>query len=442
MMARAIKNLRLMALLLMLGSFASHAAPIVSPPTGYTLERVVILSRHGVRSPTKQTQLMNDVTPDKWPQWPVQAGYLTPRGAQLVALMGAFYGDYFRHRGLIPMGCPPSGAIYAQADVDQRTRLTGQAFLEGIAPGCGLKVHYQADLKKIDPLFHPVDAGVCKLDAVQTHQAIEAQLGGPLSELSQRYAKPFAQMGEILNFAGSPYCKLLQQQGKTCDFATFAANKVEVNQAGTKVSLSGPLALSSTLGEIFLLQNSQGMSDVAWHRLTGEENWRSLLSLHNAQFDLMAKTPYIARHKGTPLLQQIDTALVLERKGQGQTLPLSEQTKILFLGGHDTNIANIGGMLGADWQLPQQPDNTPPGGGLVFELWQDPMNHQRYVAVKMFYQTMDQLRNSEKLDLNNNPAGVVPIEIDGCENIGVNKLCQLATFQNKVAKAIEPACHI
>lgn len=72
------KSLRLSALTLVLGSFTLSAAPVVAPPTGYTLERVVILSRHGVRSPTKQTQLMNDVTPDKWPQWPVKAGYLTP----------------------------------------------------------------------------------------------------------------------------------------------------------------------------------------------------------------------------------------------------------------------------------------------------------------------------------------------------------------------------
>lgn len=441
-MTIAMNSMRLSALSLMLGSFAISAAPVAAPAAGYTLERVVILSRHGVRSPTKQTQLMNDVTPDKWPQWPVQAGYLTPRGAQLVTLMGGFYGDYFRSQGLLPTGCPADGTLYAQADIDQRTRLTGQAFLDGIAPGCDLKVHYQADLKKVDPLFHPVEAGVCQLDSAQTHQAIEARLGAPLSELSQRYAKPFAQMGEILNFAASPYCKSLQQQGKSCDFATFAANEVKVNQQGTKVSLSGPLALSSTLGEIFLLQNSQGMPDVAWHRLSGAENWVSLLSLHNAQFDLMAKTPYIARHKGTPLLQQIVTALVLQRNGQGQTLPLSEQTKLLFLGGHDTNIANIGGMLGANWQLPQQPDNTPPGGGLVFELWQNPDNHQQYVAVKMFYQTMDQLRNSEKLDLKSHPAGIVPIEIEGCENIGTDKLCQLDTFQKRVAQVIEPACHI
>ncbi len=441
-MTITVDSLRLSVLTLILSSYAISAAPVAIQPTGYTLERVVILSRHGVRSPTKQTQLMNDVTPDKWPQWPVAAGYLTPKGAQLVTLMGGFYGDYFRSQGLLAAGCPTDAVIYAQADVDQRTRLTGQAFLDGIAPGCGLKVHYQADLKKVDPLFHPVDAGVCKLDSTQTHKAVEERLGGPLSELSKRYAKPFAQMGEILNFAASPYCKSLQQQGKTCDFANFAANKITVNKPGTKVSLSGPLALSSTLGEIFLLQNSQAMPDVAWHRLTGEDNWISLLSLHNAQFDLMAKTPYIARHKGTPLLQQIETALVLQRDAQGQTLPLSPQTKILFLGGHDTNIANIAGMLGANWQLPQQPDNTPPGGGLVFELWQNPDNHQRYVAVKMFYQTMGQLRNAEKLDLKNNPAGRVPVAIDGCENSGDDKLCQLDTFQKKVAQAIEPACHI
>ncbi|WP_145562812.1 AppA family phytase/histidine-type acid phosphatase [Yersinia aldovae] len=438
-----LKNsLQLSGLVLMLSGFTVTAAPAVAQPAGYTLERVVILSRHGVRSPTKQTQLMNDVTPDKWPQWPVKAGYLTPRGAQLVTLMGQFYGDYFRSKGLLLAGCPAEGVIYAQADIDQRTRLTGQAFLDGVAPDCGLKVHYQADLKKTDPLFHPVEAGVCKLDAVQTQKAVEEHLGGPLSSLEERYTKPFAQMGEVLNFAKSPYCKTRQQNDKTCNFAHFAANEIKVNKEGSKVSLNGPLALSSTLGEIFLLQNAQNMPNVAWNRLSGTENWASLLSLHNVQFDLMAKTPYIARHKGTPLLQQIDAALTLQPDALGQTLPLSPQNRVLFIGGHDTNIANIAGMLGASWQLPQQPDNTPPGGGLVFELWQNPDNHQRYVAVKMFYQTMDQLRKAEMLDLKNNPAGMISVAVEGCENSGDDKLCQLDTFQKRVAQVIEPACHI
>lgn len=51
------------------------------------LESVVIVSRHGVRAPTKATQLMQDVTPDAWPTWPVKLGWLTPRGGELIAYL-------------------------------------------------------------------------------------------------------------------------------------------------------------------------------------------------------------------------------------------------------------------------------------------------------------------------------------------------------------------
>ncbi len=47
------------------------------------------------------------------------------------------------------------------------------------------------------------------------------------------------------------------------------------------------------------------------------------------------------------------------------TLP----TSVLFIAGHDTNLANLGGALELNWTLPGQPDNTPPGGELVFERW-------------------------------------------------------------------------
>ena len=53
-------------------------------------ESVVIVSRHGVRAPTKATQLMQDVTPDAWPTWPVKLGWLTPRGGELIAYLGHY----------------------------------------------------------------------------------------------------------------------------------------------------------------------------------------------------------------------------------------------------------------------------------------------------------------------------------------------------------------
>lgn len=84
----------------------------------------------------------------------------------------------------------------------------------------------------------------------------------------------------------------------------------------------------------------------------------------------MSRTSYVAKHNGTPLLQTIVSAI--NSQTSARDLPeLSADNKILFLAGHDTNIANIAGMLGMSWTLPGQPDNTPPGGALVFERWSD-----------------------------------------------------------------------
>ncbi len=47
-----------------------------------------------------------------------------------------------------------------------------------------------------------------------------------------------------------------------------------------------------------------------------------------------------------------------------------------------------------------------------------------------------------KIGSENNPAGIISVAVAGCENNGDDKLCELDTFQKKVAKVIEPACHI
>ena len=53
--------IRLLFFSLLCGSFSIHA----EEQNGMKLERVVIVSRHGVRAPTKFTPIMKDVTPDQ-----------------------------------------------------------------------------------------------------------------------------------------------------------------------------------------------------------------------------------------------------------------------------------------------------------------------------------------------------------------------------------------
>lgn len=127
------------------------------PEPELKLESVVIVSRHGVRAPTKATQLMQDVTPDAWPNWPVKLGWLTPRGGELIAYLGHYQRQRLVADGLLTKkGCPQPGQVAIIADVDERTRKTGEAFAAGLAPDCAITVHTQADTSSPDPLFNPL----------------------------------------------------------------------------------------------------------------------------------------------------------------------------------------------------------------------------------------------------------------------------------------------
>ena len=109
------------------------AAQILPIPPGWQMERAILLSRHGVRSPTKANEEMDRNVATPWPVWPVAPGFLTPRGAELMRLMGGYYRVLYGGRGLMEASiCPPRNTVAAWTDVDQRTRLTGAALLNGM----------------------------------------------------------------------------------------------------------------------------------------------------------------------------------------------------------------------------------------------------------------------------------------------------------------------
>lgn len=157
-------NLAMKAILIPFFSLLLPLTPLPAFAQGapeLKLESVVIVSRHGVRAPTKSTQLMQDVTPDTWPGWPVKLGWLTPRGGELISYLGHYQRQRLVADGLLAKnGCPKAGQVEIIADVDERTRKTGEAFAAGLAPDCAITVHTQSDTSRPDPLFNPLKTGV------------------------------------------------------------------------------------------------------------------------------------------------------------------------------------------------------------------------------------------------------------------------------------------
>ena len=106
--------------------------------------------------------------------------------------------------------------------------------------------------------------------------------------------------------------------------------------------------------------------------------------------------------------------------------------------GHDTNIANLSGMLDATWLLPgYEANETPPTGALVFEVRASgagPLVYLSYVA-----QTPDQMRNVTHLTLAAPPLRQ-PIRIAACSSDAAGFPCTLESFGKAVAAALEPEC--
>lgn len=67
-----------------------------APPA---LQAVVVVSRHGVRSPTKLGEL-DAYAAQPWPAWPVGPSELTPHGAMLMTAFGRAYRESFAAAGL------------------------------------------------------------------------------------------------------------------------------------------------------------------------------------------------------------------------------------------------------------------------------------------------------------------------------------------------------
>ncbi|MGG1948906.1 histidine-type phosphatase [Trinickia sp. NRRL B-1857] len=421
---------------------APATAHEVASRPDWQLESVVIVSRHGVRSPTKTKPPLAMLTHKDWPTWPVQPGELTARGASLIGQMGGYYGAWLRQEQVLPAGaCPAPNQVAAWADVDQRTRLTGDALLEGIAPGCTLRASHQQALDQDDPVFHATESGQCKLDPATARAAIDARLDGEgLDTVTDRYRASLEQMEKVLDFSRSPYCEH-DKPGAECRFSTLA-NRVQIDATGRHLRLDGPLGIASTVSEVFLLEYAQGMApeNVAWGAIHDRDDWARLLAAHNAQFDLMAKTPYLATRKGTPLMADILGALTQSATGTpafATHAPAS--SRVYVLAAHDTNLANLAGMLGLDWTLPDQPDDTPPGGALVFSLWRDKLAHADFVTVELVYQSLSQLREMKPLTLADPPSRHA-LAIPECADSAHGNACRLDRFMSIARRSLAPDC--
>ena len=401
------------ALALALGG-SGPCGPVATdaPPPGLSVDRVVLVMRHGVRPPTKAQPMPAGVAADPWPSWPVAPGWLTPHGAEAVGRLGAWDGARLRRLALLPaIGCPEAGAVTVVADSDQRTIATADAWLAALAPGCAIPNRHRPQ-DEPDPIFSAIEEGQGGYDPAKADAAVAAAVGpGGIAAVEARHRALLTRLDQILCGGAKSGC------GVSAEPSSIAPAS-----PGKRPKLGGALDRASTAAQILLLEYADGkqMADVGWGRATAADV-TALSAFHALEFRLLARPPHVAAAN----LAGIAPIL---REG------LTGKAVVTLVSGHDTNVANLGGLLDIHWQVPGiAADDPAPGGAILLERLRDAKG-ALYVRALYRAQSLDQIRAARQLAANDPYRAVLPIP--GCAARGVQGLCTLAQFEAKLAPAL------
>ncbi|GGA16831.1 histidine-type phosphatase [Dyella nitratireducens] len=360
------------------------------------LERVILLYRHGVRTPLPGEIQLDDVTDKPWPSWAQPPSELTPHGAAGVRLMG----QYDRHRlaaaGLFPThGCPDPTQLWFWANTDQRTIASAQALAEGFAPGCNIDIGHLPQGSE-DPLFHPIEAGATDWNAQHAVASIQASTGGP-DTLTAPHRDALATIAKVMG-CGS------RHDPEWCATDQWRGGLI-VSPDRQHMLLTGPIAKTSGTAEVILMAYAEGraMRDVGWGRVTPEQ-LEQLSQLHALLFDIYARPDYMAERVASVMSQKIVHLLQDERA-----------PRLSVLVGSDNNIVALASMLGLHFKMPGYANDDPPiGGAFGIELWQNTTSGHRYVRVFYQAQSLAQLRSLQPASALAQPATLI-LEPPGCQ---------------------------
>jgi 4-phytase/acid phosphatase len=400
--------------LLLAACLVAPAAAHKAAPTGLVPEKLVLLYRHGVRAPLEPEAALDAVPHAPLPGWSVPASHLTPHGAQALRNLGAWQAAQWRRAGLLPKGCPTRHHLSIWTNTAQRTIASGQALAQGMAPGCTVPVGHLAE-GQTDPLFEPMRVvpppfkepfdGAAALASVQNYT-------GGAQAMAQKHAAALRQLAHVIgcDTALTPRDLPPHDLGP-CNLAE-PAGAITLADDGRDVALSGAIRRYSGTAQVLALQYLEGMPlrDVGWGRAS-PATLRALGPLHAALFDVYARPPYMAARVAGPLARHIAAVLANPHA-----------PRISLLVGHDTNIAALSALLGAQVAAKgYAPGDPPPGGALALEVLRDRAG-QRWVRLGFVAASPQQTRYLARFSRLAPPATRASLAMAGC---GGGALCPL-----------------
>ena len=361
----------------------------------YKLKEAVVLSRHNIRSPLSDSKsALGRMTPHEWNKWTAGKSELTLRGGVLETEMGQYFRKWAVDAGLFPENYSPSADdLNVIANSMQRCIATAQYFTSGFMPVGGVQVGHRYTPSKMDPLFNPQLTKVSPEFIAIAMQQINA-MGGKkgIVGINEGIEPEYKLMMDVLDVDQSPMAK--EKDPYLDSFKNYNTEVVFEKYKEPSMKSGSALKELNSASDAFILQYYEQPDTLVaafGHKLS-RKDWEKLAHVKDTYQDVLFTAPIVATNVAYPLIQYMYDEL------------RSPDRKFTFLVGHDSNLSAVATALGVEeYELPNAIEKkTPIGSKIVVEKFTGP-DGEEYADLNIVYQSVDQLKNMELLDLDNPP---------------------------------------
>jgi hypothetical protein len=389
----------------------------------YTLEQVVIVSRHNLRAPLSSNgSVPSELTPHSWINWTAKSSELTLKGGVEETGMGQYFRKWLDAEGLIPENSiPEEGEVRFSARDKQRCRATAKYFASGMLPLADIEVEYPGDAKGTEDFMKPVLHFYSDAYAADATAQV-ASLGGDtgFDGLAEQTRDVIKLIMDTVDMQDSE----IYQSGKYGDLLKDGSGyKMEADK---EPDTTGAIKTASQVADALLLQYYEEPDDVKaafGHELT-EDDWAAIGGFMSTALEMRHGAPLVAVNIAHPLLQELEKEFKNEKR------------KFSFFCAHDVTVLGTLSSLGAKLDaLPGSIETkTPIGVKLMFERRRDG-NGQAWYRISMVYRSTAQIRSGEVLTPDNPPMKY-DLTFEGVETNG-DGLISEADFFALLDRAIE-----
>ena len=357
----------------------------------YTLEQVVVLSRHNLRAPLSSNgSVPQELTPHAWIQWSSASSELTLLGGVEEVSMGQYFRKWLAGEGLIPENTvPEAGTMRFYARDKQRCRATARYFAAGMLPLADIEVEHPGDAKGSVDFMAPVlhyysDEYAADATAEVAAMGGDAGFDG-IAEQNRDVIRLIMDTVDMRDSEG-------YKSGKFGELLTDGFGFTV--EAGKEPDLAGAVKPAYQVADALLLQYYEEPDAVkaAFGHQLSEEDWARLGKFMTTCLEMKHGARSIAANINNPLLRELEGEL------------RNKDRRFTFFCAHDCTVLGAIAALGAqDFALPGSIETkTPIGVKLVFERRRDAAG-QAWYRVSLVYRSTEQIRSGEMLTLDNPP---------------------------------------